>query len=171
MYLSTRSQKGGDLRGSFGWTYTAYVAAVCVMALATFPTIDRWQDLKKLAGEIHTDTEHTDLALLTPDETTIAMLDNGLRTRFEILDTDAGGTPEQLVSDWFNTHGSAARILVLLPGHASGDLTRLIERFRPIKPPGDGIASALKSRGIAAVERRYELPQGRRYALIGPVQR
>ena len=171
MYLSSRAQKQGDLGGSFGWTYTCYVAAVCVMALATFPTIDRWQDLKKLAGEIYTDTAHSDLALLAPDETTIAMLDNGLRTRFEILDTDAGRTPEQLVSDWFNTHGATARILVLLPGHASGDLTRLIGRFRPIKPPDDGIAGALKSRGLAAVERRYELPQGRRYALIGPDQR
>jgi 4-amino-4-deoxy-L-arabinose transferase-like glycosyltransferase len=171
MYWSARAQKQGNVRGSFGWTYTAYVAAVCVMALATFPTIDRWQDLKKLAGEIHADTGQSDLALLAPDETTIAMLDNGLRTRFEILDTDAGRTPEELVSDWFNMHGPTARVLVLLPGHASGDLTRLVARFRPIKPPGDGIADALKSRGIAAVERRYELPQGRRYALIGPDQR
>ena len=35
-----------------------------------------------------------DLALLSPDETTIAMLDNGLRTRFTVLSTDsatAGG--------------------------------------------------------------------------------
>lgn len=171
MYGSARAQKRGDMSGSFGWTSTSYVAAVCIMALATFPTIDRWQDLKKLAGEIHTDTAHSDLALLTPDETTIAMLDNGLRTRFEILDTDAGASQEQLVSDWFKAHGSSARILVLLPGHASGDLTRLIARLRPIRPPDDGIAGALKSRGIAAVERRYELPQGRRYALIGPDQR
>ena len=171
LYRSARAQKLGNVRGSFGWSYASYVTAVCVMALATFPTIDQWQDLKKLAGEIHTDTEHSDLALLSPDETTIAMLDNGRRTRFEILNTDAGDTPEQVVSDWFKSRGASARVLVLLPGHATGDLTRLLERFRPIKPPDDGIADALKSRGIGAMERRYELPQGRRYALIGPDQR
>jgi 4-amino-4-deoxy-L-arabinose transferase-like glycosyltransferase len=169
--LSARAQTDGDLYGSFRWMYASYVAAVCVMGVAIFPAVDRWQDLGKLARQISGDTAHSDLALLTPDETTIAMLDNGLRTRFTILDADAGRTQEQLVSDWFNAHSAGARVLVLLPGHAPGDLTRLLEQLHPIKPPDDGIAGALRSRGIAAIERRYELPQGRRYALIGPDQR
>jgi len=102
------------------------------------------------------------------------MLDDELRTRFTILTTDPdipgapAPTPEQVVSDWFNKRGPSARVLVLLPGHASGELTHLIERFRPIKPPDDGTAGELRSHGTASVERRYELPQGRRYALLGP---
>jgi hypothetical protein len=162
MRRSARAQVDGNLHASFGWSYTSYVAAVCVMAVATFPTIDRWQDLPQLARRIHSDTQHSDLALLSPDETTIAMLDNGLGTRFTILTTQAQ------VSDWFNTHGPMARVLVLLPGHAPGDLTRLLEHFRTIEPPDDGTAGALSSQGTASVERRYELPQGRRYALLAP---
>ena len=174
MYLSAKAQDRADLLASFGWTYTSYVAAVCVMAIATFPTIDRWQDLSKLAREIHTDSQHTQLALLDPDETTIAMLDDELRTAFTVLNTDPHipGEPAKsrakVVSDWFNERGPTARVLVLLPGHAPGPLTHLVEHFRTIKPPDDGTAGELRSHGDASVERRYELPQGRRYALLGP---
>jgi 4-amino-4-deoxy-L-arabinose transferase-like glycosyltransferase len=173
-YLAAKAQARGNLRASFGWTYTSYVAAVCVMAIATFPTIDRWQDLSKLARDIYTDSQHTHLALLDPDETTIAMLDDALRTRFTVLttDPDVPGEPaktrEKVVSDWFNMHGPTARVLVLLPGHAPGELTPLVERFRTVKPPDDGAAGELRSHGAASVERRYELPHGRRYALLGP---
>src|SRR3569833_201024 len=174
MYLSAKAQDRADLLASFGWTYTSYVAAVCVMAIATFPTIDRWQDLSKLAREIHTDSQHTQLALLDPDETTIAPLDDELRTAFTVLNTDPdipGATAKsraKVVSDWFTERGPTARVLVLLPGHAPGPLTHLVEHFRTLKPPDDGTAGELRSHGDASVERRYELPQGRRYALLGP---
>src|SRR5581483_111590 len=137
---------------------------------AVFPAIDRWHDFEQLAGRIHQDSEHCELAVLSPDETTIAMLDYRLRTRFTLLEGDApaGSSPERLISDWFATHAAAGCVLVLLPGHASGELTRLIERVHPVKVPDDGLAGMLKSRGIASVLRRYDIPQGRRYALLGP---
>jgi 4-amino-4-deoxy-L-arabinose transferase-like glycosyltransferase len=167
---SARAQTRGDWLRSFGWMYGSYVGAVCITGLAVFPAIDRWHDLAQLAERIHADSEHCQLALLSPDETTIAMLDHRLRTRFTVLDGDAPGasSPERLVADWFDTHGRAGCILVLLPGHAPGELTRLIERFHHLKPPGDGVAGVLASRGIASVVRRYDVPQGRRYALLGP---
>jgi hypothetical protein len=174
VHLSAQAQGRGDLVGSFAWTYASYVAAVCVTALATFPAIDRSHDLETLARQIKADSEHRELALLDPDETTIAMLDYRLRTPFTALSLDpavAGiqaNTPERVVSDWFNTHGSSGRVLVLLPGHARGELTGLLERIHPVKAPDDGIAGTLKSRGVASVLRRYEIPQGRRYALLGP---
>jgi 4-amino-4-deoxy-L-arabinose transferase-like glycosyltransferase len=174
MRSSAQAQKHGDVVASFGWTYTSYVASVCITALATFPAIDRWHDLASLAQRIHADSEHRTLGLLNPDETTIAMMDYRLRTPFTILTLDPGApgaqgnTPESVVSDWFNTHGSTARVLVLLPGHASGELTSLLGRIHPLKVPDDGIAGTLKSRGIASLLQRYEIPQGRRYALLGP---
>ncbi len=170
---SARAQRHHDLRGSFRWIYASYVAAVCIAGIAVFPAIDRWHDLGQLARRIHGDSEHCELALLNPDETTIAMLDHGLRTRFAILDSDApfpgqaGSTPERLVSHWLDAHRGGC-VLVLLPGHAPGELTRFIGQLRPIKPPDDGIAGTLESRGVASVLRRYEVPQGRRYALLGP---
>lgn len=174
MRSSAQAQKRGDVVGSFGWTYSSYVTSVCITALATFPAIDRWHDLASLAQRIHADSEHHALGLLDPDETTIAMMDYQLGTPFTILALDSAApevkrnTPERVVSDWFNTHGSTARVLVLLPGHASGELTTLVGHIHPFKAPDNGIAGTLGSRGIASLLRLYEIPQGRRYALLGP---
>ena len=80
-------------------------------------------------------------------------------------------TPEKQVSTWFAAHGGSARVLVLLPGHAAGELTRLLERLHPVTPPDDGTAGTLTAEGVASLLQRYEVPQGRRYALLGPPAR
>jgi 4-amino-4-deoxy-L-arabinose transferase-like glycosyltransferase len=169
-----RAQRAGALQRSLGWTYTGYAGAVCLTALAALPIVDRWQDLPDLARRIRADTARASLALLDPDETTIAMLDRGLATRFTILTSGADATgatgadgTRQVVAGWL-AHGSAARVLVLMPGHAPGKLTPWLERFHTFAPNGDGVAGRLVATGAAALVERYELPQGRRYALLGP---
>ncbi len=157
---------GRALRG-FQWTFAAYAAAFCITSLVMFPTIDRWQDLPLLARRIRTDTAHASLALLDPDETTVAMLDRRLRTRFTVLKTN-GDSRRSAVRRWFAAHGDRARMLVLLPGHASGELTPLLEWAHLYRPPGDGIAGRLAAAGAATIVHRYRLPHGRRYALLGP---
>lgn len=164
---AAQAQRRGYVLHSFGWTYAAYVTAFCITALAVFPTIDRWQNLPALARRIHFDSEHRALALLNPDETTVAMLDWRLQTPFVDLDTNAESAREA-VRDWFAEHGEDARVLVLLPGHASGELTPLLERVHLVHRSGDGIAGDLQAEGVGRIVRRYELPQGRRYALLGP---
>ena len=182
---AARAERCGELQRSVGWIYGGYAAAVCLAALVVLPVIDRWQDLPALARRIHADTAHEALALLDPDETTIAMLDHGLATRFTVLrsgadprearsmargsDTlrDSMSAP-QLVAGWFHSAGPAARVLVLLPGHAPGAVSEWLGRFLPAAAPGDGPAGALTAAGTAALVQRYELPQGRRYALLGP---
>jgi len=162
------------LQRSVGWIYGAYAAAVCLAALVVLPVIDHWQDLPALARRIRADTAHEPLALLDPDETTIAMLDHGLATRFTVLRSGADAreahsmSPPQLVAGWFHSAGPAARVLVLLPGHAPGAVSEWLGRFLPAAAPGDGPAGALTAAGTAALVQRYELPQGRRYALLGP---
>jgi 4-amino-4-deoxy-L-arabinose transferase-like glycosyltransferase len=167
LMLARRSQQEGDLQRTLIWTYTAYAAAVCFTALAVLPVLDRWQDLPALAQRIHADTARRPLALLDPDETTIAMLDRGLGTRFTILTTDQQPSPG-VVSRWFSDQGREARVLVLLPGHAPGALTGWLEPFHSPSQEGDGIAARLAGSGAATLVRRYELPHGRRYALLGP---
>jgi 4-amino-4-deoxy-L-arabinose transferase-like glycosyltransferase len=169
-----RAQRAGQMQRSLGWTYAGYAAAVSVAALAALPIVDRWQDLPQLARRIHADTAQQHLALLDPDETTIAILDHGLDTPFTVLSSGTDGalpdelhTPRQRVGEWLALHGREARVLVLLPGHASGNLSRWLERFHRSAPPGDGVAAALVASGTAALVQRYELPQGRRYALLG----
>jgi 4-amino-4-deoxy-L-arabinose transferase-like glycosyltransferase len=166
LFFAARTQRAGNLQQSLGWTYGGYAAAMCLAALAALPIIDRWQDLPALARRIHADTAHESLALLDPDETTIAMLDRGLETPFAVLVSGAR-VPRQVVADWLAAHERAGRVLVLLPGHAPGPLTHWLERFHHSAPPDDGIAGRLVASGTAALVARYELPQGRRYALLG----
>jgi 4-amino-4-deoxy-L-arabinose transferase-like glycosyltransferase len=164
---AVRAQRRGDLQRALCWAYGAYAAALCVSALVTLPVIDRWQDLPTLARSIHADTARASLALLDPDETTIAMLDRGLNTRFVALTSGARETRD-VVHGWFAAHGREARVLVLLPGHAPGKLTRVLARFGAHPAPGDGAAGPLVSSGEATLVKRYELPHGRRYALLAP---
>lgn len=160
------ARHGLVLRG-FQWTHAAYVTTFCITSLMLFPTINRWQDLPLLAREIHLDTARASLALLNPDETTIAMLDRRSSAPFTVLTTDTN-SPQHVLHDWFAAQGNRARVLVLLPGHAAGELTPLLERVHLTHPAGDGIARQLEAAGVAAITRRYELPDGRRYALLGP---
>lgn len=164
---ASRAGRAGDVQRSLAFTYTAYAAALSVTALLVLPVIDRWQDLPGLALRIHDDTVHQPLALLDPDETTIAMLDRGLATPFITL-TSGSVTVQQVVAGWFRARGPHARVLVLLPGHAPGPLTDWLARFHPIAPAGEGESGDLIAMGTAALVTRYELPQGRRYALLGP---
>jgi len=187
LLYAARAERNGDFPRSLAWIYGGYAPALCLAALVVLPVIDRWQDLPALARRIHADTAHAPLALLDADETTIAVLDHGLRTRFTLLSTPAGtvgprtadstragaadsaaGRAAQLLAGWFDTQGPNARVLVLLPGHTPGAVTRWLARFVPGVPPGDGVAGELAAAGGATLVQRYELPQGRRYALLGP---
>ena len=173
LLLAARAERSGNVAQSLGWIYSGYAVALCLAAFVALPIIDRWQDLPALARRIHADTAQQRLALLNPDETTIAMLDFRLNTPFTILTTiDARGaevSAQQTVAGWFEHEGPAARVLVLLPGHAAGAVTQWLGRFLPGAPADDdGVAGALLASDTATLVQRYELPQGRRYALLGP---
>jgi hypothetical protein len=174
LLLAARAERTGDVQHGLGWIYSGYAAALCLAAVIVLPIIDRWQDLPALARRIQLDTAHERLALLNPDETTIAMLDFRLHTPFTILRTaaDAGAAEaaaQHLVAGWFTNEGPAARVLVLLPGHAPGAVTLWLGRFlHRAAAEGDGVAGTLLATHTATLVQRYELPQGRRYALLAP---
>jgi 4-amino-4-deoxy-L-arabinose transferase-like glycosyltransferase len=165
LFASNMLRSGDPLRG-LAWTYTAYAATLTLSGLAIFPVIDRWQDLPSLARNIHEDTRGGSLALLDPDETTIAMLDHRLRTQFVVLNTQSDSAVN-VVSAWLRTQGRQAHVLVKLPGRTPGDVERLLDRIHPTPAPGDGVVATLASSGVATVLHRYEIPEGRRYALLG----
>jgi 4-amino-4-deoxy-L-arabinose transferase-like glycosyltransferase len=167
LVFAGRARRAANARARLGWTFTAYATSLCITCIGAFPVIDRWQNLGALAARIHADTAHEALAVLDADETTIAVLDDRLATRFTVLQTDVNPAA-RAVASWFAAHGRAARVLVLLPGHAPGEITPLIERVLPAVRPDDGVAGALESQSIARIVARYELPHGRRYALLAP---
>jgi 4-amino-4-deoxy-L-arabinose transferase-like glycosyltransferase len=165
--FAVRAGRSGDFPRSLAWSYAGYALALCLAARLILPVVDRWQDLSSLAARIHADTGQQSLALLDPDETTLAMLDHGFAASSTVLASSATG-PRGAVDGWFAAHGKTARVLVLLPGHARGALTELLARLYPFAAPGDGVAATLTAAGAAALVARYELPQGRRYALLAP---
>jgi 4-amino-4-deoxy-L-arabinose transferase-like glycosyltransferase len=165
--FAVRAGSRGDFPRSLVWSYAGYAVALCLAARLILPVVDRWQDLPSLAARIRSDTAPQSLALLDPDETTLAMLDHGFATSCTVLASAASG-PRGAVDGWFAAHGRAARVLVLLPGHAPGALTEFLARVHPLTAPGDGVAATLTAAGAAALVGRYELPQGRRYALLAP---
>jgi 4-amino-4-deoxy-L-arabinose transferase-like glycosyltransferase len=160
-----RARRQGMLNRSLILSYTTWVLTVAVSALVAFPVIDRWQDLGTLARLIRQDTHSQPLALLAPDETTLAVIDHEfMGSGFRVLESAAPAG----VQAWFAAQGSKARVLVLLPGHAPGDVSRWLARWHPLPEPGDGAAATLITADVARLIRRYELPQGRRYALLAP---
>jgi hypothetical protein len=165
--FAARAQRQGNVQSSVICTFGAYAGALCAAGIAAFPAVDQWQNLPLLAESVNYQSRGAPLGLLDPDETTIAILDDRLRTSFDVLETN-GASASQVVSSWFSTRGTRARVLVLLPGHASGNLSEILNRIHPARPPGDGIAGTLSANGTATIVARFELPHGRRYALLAP---
>ena len=163
-------QRSKEYAASIAAGYAAYAIAFTLTGLLVLPVIDRWQDLGALARRIGRDCVGCELAVLDADETTIAMLDHRLRTAFTALSARPDEAPG-VVANWLGSHGAQAHVLVLMPGHAPGDVSRLLGRWYPLGPSDDGLAGALAAAGSARISMRYELPQGRRYALLSAAAR
>ncbi len=164
--FAAKLQHAGRHGASLIATYTAYVVAFALTACLLLPEVDRWQDLPALAGQISRDSAGGVLAVLAPDETTLAMLDHPRRIEFTRLEA-APQDSAALLAAWLHGRDPADHVLVMLPGHAAGELSRLLGSWLPSTPPDDGVAGTLCAAGQARLRARYELPQGRRYALLG----
>jgi 4-amino-4-deoxy-L-arabinose transferase-like glycosyltransferase len=163
--FATALERSGRYGACVGATYAAYALTFALTARLVLPIVDQGQDLLLLAAQIGHDSSGGELAVLAPDETTIAILDHPLRIGYTTL-AAAPGYSETVVATWLRGRGRADHVLVMLPGHAPGELTQLLRRWVRIPEPDDGIAGKLVEDGVARISRRYELPQGRRYALL-----
>ncbi|HSY08921.1 MAG TPA: glycosyltransferase family 39 protein [Steroidobacteraceae bacterium] len=165
LHFAAALQRAHKYSASIAATYAAYALAFTVTGLLVLPVIDRWQDLAALARRIERDSAGRELAVLNPDETTIAILDHRLRMSYATLSPPRDAAA-RVVADWLHQHAGEGRVLVMLPGHAPGEVSRLISRWQPLAVPDDGLAGALAAAGSVRISARYELPQGRRYALL-----
>lgn len=163
---AARLQRAKKFIASIIATYAAYALALTISGVLVLPVVDRWQDLGGLAQRIERDAAGGELAVLNPDETTIAMLDYRSRTPYAALAARPTEAP-RAISEWLQARDGQAHVLVMLPGHAPGAITEFIARWVSITAPNDGIAGNLKAADPVHITGRYELPQGRRYALLG----
>ena len=106
------------------------------------------------------------VATYTSERAAIELMER-LQARAALIDPHSVG-PTDMSTKGSAAHPQGGRVLVLLPGHASGKLRRWLGQFHTDPDPGDGVAAVLMNAGAARLVRRYELPQGRRYALLGP---
>jgi 4-amino-4-deoxy-L-arabinose transferase-like glycosyltransferase len=148
-------------------SFTHYAGGVLIAALCLGPVVDRVQALPVVAKEIQRDTAGSQLAIARPDETTIAMLDYEVGQPVVLLD---GGDAElaSKVRAWLAAD-TTRRVVVKLPGNGSGPLARFIKPSS--RDRDDGLAAQLQSAGAATVLQRYELPHGRRYAVMVAARR
>ncbi|HUK01795.1 MAG TPA: hypothetical protein VLW26_05910 [Steroidobacteraceae bacterium] len=170
VWFGWRAQRARAFAAATLALFTGYAGALCLVALASFPVVDRWQNLAGLATQIRRETAGGDLALLGPDETTLAMMDYGSSHRPVVLSPPPGET-SQTVGTWLAAHGLRSRVLVLMPGHAPGELSALLKRWHHPEDDEDGPAGQIVEDGSARIVKQYALPHGRRYALLGPLSR
>jgi 4-amino-4-deoxy-L-arabinose transferase-like glycosyltransferase len=150
---------------SVGWLYAMYVATIAMAGLTVFPVFDRVQDLGSIAQAVRRDVGARPLALLDPDETTIAMMDYQLKTPMTLLKAQNKDALAQ-AKEWFEAHPNDGLLLVKLPGSASGDMAKLASYLKKNKPANNGVLTELEQAGVGRLFKLYELPMGRRYALL-----
>ncbi len=74
LHKARQLDAGGEPVGSLVTTTAGVAIAMVLGSVSMFPSIDRWQNLAAIGREIHRDSDGHSLALLQPDETTLAML-------------------------------------------------------------------------------------------------
>ena len=149
---------------SLAWCYLCTVMALTLAILAAAPVVDRWQDLGQIAMQVKRDAGTQPLAVFHPDETTIAMLDYHADMRITELDAP-NQSATQLIESWFKDHPHG-HVLVLLPGHGAGAVSPWLSKFKREHDPGNGVLDEVLMKRVAMMAAQYELPMGRRYALL-----
>lgn len=156
--------RSGIWQSYLATTYAGFVLAVLAACALLLPGIDRWQDYASIIHQIDGDADERDLDLYEPDETTIAVVDLYAprhRGRWHIIEV---GHTQAVAASAMSSHA----ILVLLPGHAAGSFSHALRGWGiEMKSPSSARQlDDLEQRYGLRVERLYEMPEGRRYALL-----
>lgn len=135
----------------------AYCSVLSGPASQFYAYAERWQDLAALGREMKSDLGAASLALIAPDETTRAWVDLYVRT--EVAQTAV--PPARFVTGY---------ALVQLEGRAINPrLQALARRFGIGRTrPAELAAPSWLLDAHLSIVKRYELPNGRRYALLAP---
>ena len=142
---------------ALGLVFLAYCALLAGPASQIYRTVDNWQDLGRISQAIHRDTAGGPLVLLSPDETTLAVID---------LYAPDGSIPvsKPIVA----TDARSARILAGVQGSILVQLPKrpptFLQRFGKLAPVPD-LPEWIAGSNLR-IWREYAVPNGRRYALL-----
>lgn len=149
-------------------TFSAFLFALIGTALTIFPAIDRWQDLTSIAEAVERDTQSRPLAIFGADETIVAAMANATQAAAHptYRKADSVATSRALLEDSDRT-----AFLVRLPGVGDGPVLKQLRSLGvKVKTPSQSPSiQELTDTLDLSVEKLYELPQGRRYALLSKV--
>lgn len=137
--------------------FGAYCAVLLGLAAAYFPAINREQDLRPMTSALRQDLQGRSLALLAPDETTIAVVDMaGIPSR--TLNSTAAETATVEAGE------CVLGMTKLTLGPLSDFMHRLGSKTRN---PRDAIdLQAFSAAHGLHIEREYIVPDGRHYVLL-----
>ncbi len=138
----------------------AYAALLAGPAAQVYRGVNAWQDLGAIGRALRVDLGAAPLVLLAPDETTLALVDLYARPAPASI---AGPVDERALAALARRLRDApgAMVFAQLPGRAPSPVAaRWLPRLRPAPDPAWPEAAGLR------VVKRYELPNGRRYALL-----
>ena len=150
--------------------YAAFAVLVTSIGIFMFPIIDSWHDLRRIASAVRQLSGSDRLVLYQPDETTIAILDyessapTPVNVSADDEETSQAAIAALLVQD------ANLKVLVQLPGHASGAVSATLSRLHLTRASPDPLSGSSAVRLSSAVGLKVthviELPEGRRYALL-----
>ncbi len=160
-------------RGGLERALPAIVLAYCCVLAGPVAQIyreaDRWQDLGTLGAAVHRDAGDSPLLLLAPDETTRAWVDLFVTPTAERV---PGPIDDRSLSRMRAMLAQAPRSLVLvqLEGRAMTPQAQALARqfgLKKLAAPVPGLPAWLAATAPRTLN-VYQLPNGRRYALIQP---
>ena len=140
--------------------FVAYAALLIGPLPQIYEQVDAWQDLESIAHAVRHDAAGRPLALLHPDETTRAIIDMYASTSVTLIDGATEAWPA-MIHDFAEAHAHGL-VLVQLPGRGPPRSALLARYYRAPRDNGPGLARLGKVIG------NYQLPNGRRYALLEP---
>ncbi len=150
-----------DVAMTLGALWVAYAALLIGPLAVIYGQVDRWQNLESIARDVRRDTAGKSLVLLAPDETTRAIVDMYASTSVLMVN----GPLNEALLDRAGAlgHGSARAILAQEPGRTAPRIPWIARHVtgNETRPLWADYA------GLRKIE-EYELPNGRRYALLEP---
>jgi len=159
----------GRINGALCALLSAYAILLSAAASQAYPRIDRWQDLASVGRALKSDIGADRLVLIAPDETTRAWVDMYTSTEVERLATPANGADLARLRR-FAARAPHSRFLLQLGGRRWSPRILALAHRLGIHPASAGRSAepAWLADARLRVLKIYELPYGRRYALLAP---